>query len=385
MYNKIKKLHIEPSTKCNARCPGCPRNWHGSSYVVPGIVETDISVDHIKKLLNDPVLDELHTILLNGDYGDLIMHNDPLSVVRTIRELRPNVKIKIHTNGAARSKEFWQELAKLNTQVEFGIDGLEDTHHLYRRNTIFSTVIKNAKTFIEAGGHATWMMTVFKHNQHQIKECRKLSNELNFERFVYRYSTRSGGYGNGKLEVVGDDHRIEYVLENTTAEFDEVPIKFDLYSRKGQESVVFRKSVFEEGENAFLNRRLRAERDMHWMDTREHLLTEPLQCRAKQFDEIYITAQGLIYPCCWIGIQRTIENFHHYDEFVEFLGQHKMGIDDISLDNTTLTDLINTGYFNFVEESFNTKRIRKCAESCTLTSGNTIMLKGVWDQLYAKK
>ena len=39
------------------------------------------------------------------------------------------------TNGGARSKQWWTDLGKLTKgkmRVTFGIDGLEDTNHLYR-------------------------------------------------------------------------------------------------------------------------------------------------------------------------------------------------------------------------------------------------------------
>ena len=35
-------------------------------------------------------------------------------------------------------------------QVDFNIDGLEDTNHLYRRNTDFNKIINNAQAFIGA-------------------------------------------------------------------------------------------------------------------------------------------------------------------------------------------------------------------------------------------
>ena len=29
IWNKITIVHVEPTTKCNASCPGCPRNNNG--------------------------------------------------------------------------------------------------------------------------------------------------------------------------------------------------------------------------------------------------------------------------------------------------------------------------------------------------------------------
>jgi sulfatase maturation enzyme AslB (radical SAM superfamily) len=62
--------------------------------------------------------------------------------------------------------------------VRFALDGLKDTHSLYRMGSDYDTVVKNMKTFIDAGGRATWKFIVFKHNEHQVDEASKLAREL---------------------------------------------------------------------------------------------------------------------------------------------------------------------------------------------------------------
>ena len=89
----------------------------------------------------------------------------------------------MHTNGSARTTEWWRGVARMKVRTTFGIDGMSDTHHLYRQNTSYNTVIKNAKTFIQSGGQATWKMIEFKHNKHQIDQCCTLSKELGFAHF----------------------------------------------------------------------------------------------------------------------------------------------------------------------------------------------------------
>ena len=60
----------------------------------------------------------------------------------------------------------------LNYGVVFGIDGLEDTSHIYRVNTSFKKVIENAEAFIKQGGLGTWQFIVFKHNVHQLESAK---------------------------------------------------------------------------------------------------------------------------------------------------------------------------------------------------------------------
>ena len=73
--------------------------------------------------------------------------------------------------------------------VRFGIDGLEDTNHLYRRNVRWPTLMRNVRAFVEAGGNAEWDFIEFRQNQHQVEQARMLADELGFSMFnvnIYR-------------------------------------------------------------------------------------------------------------------------------------------------------------------------------------------------------
>ena len=48
-------------------------------------------------------------------------------------------------------KEFWTEVCKLpGVAVNFAIDGLSDTNHIYRVKTNFDKIMINAEAFIKA-------------------------------------------------------------------------------------------------------------------------------------------------------------------------------------------------------------------------------------------
>ena len=41
-YDKdIVGLHLEPTSKCNAKCPQCPRNVYGSNHLLDNLQEED--------------------------------------------------------------------------------------------------------------------------------------------------------------------------------------------------------------------------------------------------------------------------------------------------------------------------------------------------------
>lgn len=363
MYSTIQRVHLEVTSKCNARCPQCMRNVKGSPFIATGLEEVDLSVDTIRSIFSDPLLSNVTNILINGNYGDFVMHESPLEIVEEIKKILPNVRLKIHTNGGALKDDIWRQLAKYNPTVEFGIDGLEDTHHLYRRNTSYKTVIKNAKAFIDAGGNAEWMMTVFKHNQHQIEECRKLAEDLGFSKFTKRVGTR------GFAPVLDSNLELEYVIEpsDLLKTVQEKPLSF--FKNKASMYAL----QYKKGNALLVDPTYIEESKSRWYDNNSHRIELPINCKASNAKEIYISAQGLAYPCCWIGAQKTYGKVFHFYEFEELLKSNNISFSDIDLKINSLSDVFKTGYFDVLSNSFTTNKLKRCIETCTSASNFDLM------------
>ena len=75
---------------------------------------------------------------------------------------------------------------RLNTDdiINFDLDGLWDTHHIYRINTKFENVFENAKSVISStDAQVHWKYIVFEHNKHQVEEARALAEQTGFTTF----------------------------------------------------------------------------------------------------------------------------------------------------------------------------------------------------------
>ena len=96
----------------------------------------------------------------------------------------------------------------MGVAINFAIDGLKDTNHIYRVKTDFDRIIDNAEAFIKAGGNAHWIMIIFDHNQHQIDEANELSKKVGFRSFQTKISSRgfnlSGKKTHNKISVPSD-------------------------------------------------------------------------------------------------------------------------------------------------------------------------------------
>ncbi len=188
-YDKILWLHAEITTKCNAHCPACARNNNGFG-LREGLVLLDLSPVRFKEILD--ILPNLQTVQLCGTYGDPISAKYIDQIINLI--VQRKLELRIHTNGSLKTKNWWQKLAtKLagtKHSVIFGIDGLEKVHEIYRQGTNFNKIIENAKSFISAGGNAEWQFLLFEHNKHQVKDCIRLSQQLGFKKFIPMKSIR---------------------------------------------------------------------------------------------------------------------------------------------------------------------------------------------------
>ena len=103
----------------------------------------------------------------------------------SISAYEPGDQGGIHTNGGVRSEDFWRALGRVLPKgkgyVRFGIDGLENTIHVYRRNVRWQILMRNVKAFVAAGGNAEWDYIVFRHNEHQVEQARALARKIHEE------------------------------------------------------------------------------------------------------------------------------------------------------------------------------------------------------------
>jgi MoaA/NifB/PqqE/SkfB family radical SAM enzyme len=185
-----KWLQVEATTKCNAWCPGCARNIDGYVLADDFVVE-DLSTERFQEVLAQ--LPNLETIDFCGTRGDAIAAANIVELTNIAKSSAK--KLMIRTNGSLRNTKWWQEYAQLlkdhEHEVWFCLDGLADTHEIYRQGTNFNTIIENATTFIQAGGTAVWQFIPWAHNEHQIKDCIIQSQKLGFKKFKFINSVRT--------------------------------------------------------------------------------------------------------------------------------------------------------------------------------------------------
>lgn len=189
-----KKLQIELSSMCNALCLGCQRtnsqNYNSVKECIPK--KHIVEVSTFKNLLTSNIMSSLEVLEFCGSIDEPLIHPQFFEILDTAYSVNSNFSITIHTNASLRSEKDWARLANSLSRfkshdVHFSIDGLEDTHAIYRQWTNYNKIISNAKSFISAGGFAIWQYLVFPWNNHQVETAKLLSQELKFKKFHMRH------------------------------------------------------------------------------------------------------------------------------------------------------------------------------------------------------
>lgn len=213
-FDKLKRIQVEITNRCQASCPMCLRNIHGG-ISNPSLILTDWDLKRFQSVFSTEVLEQINSISFCGNFGDPIMNNSLIDMCQYAKEINPGLEIVISTNGSAHTIDWWGRLAKsLPTQhkVIFAIDGLKETNGIYRIGTDYDLIIRNATAFISAGGIAHWMFIRFKHNEHEIDIAKSTAEKLGFAAFTLKDSKRFGK----KFPVLDRTGKIVYHIEPPT-------------------------------------------------------------------------------------------------------------------------------------------------------------------------
>lgn len=271
----------------------CMRNYRGFEYN-SGYPVTELSLEDFKKIVTpellqqliapEPKIDNFQPVLhvwrgisFNGNLGDFASARDAVEIVEYISEY--NVPVRINTNGSARTPAWWARLARPNVTVGFAIDGLADTHSLYRQDTDWHKIMQNAQAFIAAGGRALWRFIPFEHNRHQEQTCKQMATDMGFAAFENIYDGRDNGpvfdrSGNFSHQI-GIDTRPAHIVPEL-------------------------KPLLESHITWYDAKTIKHPKDTEVMD---------IQCLHQRNREIYLAADGSVYPCCFLGFYP--QTMHH--------------------------------------------------------------------------
>lgn len=332
---QIHSIQIEVSNHCNSACPQCPRNYHGGA-TIPTLPLRRWSLPEFRRVLTDDVLKQIKKVYFCGTYGDPLTNSDLAGMCQWLRR-HAEIRIGAHTNGGVGPVQQYKDLARCTDFLAFGIDGLEDTNHVYRRNVKWSMVMRNAEAFIKAGGHAVWDFIVFAHNEHQVEAARTMSQRLGFQQFnvkrTSRFLRRNHEYS-ASVDVLSRRGQVEYQLQ--------IP-KESRYINQDYHKIIAIQSIA------------------------DYAATTKIDCNSRRIGEIYIGADGFVFPCGWLhdrlyGPELALHPDHvKIHKLIEQAGGYK----STNVFYAPLIDIVQGDWFNTIEQSWDSAdRLERCAMIC---------------------
>jgi MoaA/NifB/PqqE/SkfB family radical SAM enzyme len=378
-YSEVRQVHLEVTDLCNASCPMCPRNISGGEDN-PLLSKSQLSLNDIKIIFKQEFIRQLDSIFMCGNYGDAITAKDTKEIFSYFYQSNSKIKLSLHTNGGARTPEWWSELPIAmgkNHDVIFGIDGLEDTNHIYRQGVNWNKLIANVQEFIKYGGNASWEFLVFEHNEHQVEEAEKLSKKIGFKRFRVKKSSRfifsraSGiqAYNKSgqKTNIIKPPKNEKYL--NSAAKDLNLEIAKNLKNHihimdNGGKFETIKSSVRPQNKEHF----------NHMWDTIMTRDSAEISCRVSKNSSawgsgsIFVSSKGYILPCCWIGAE--MYNIWHGEKGSQIWDLiNEIGLISLDAKINDLETIINGKFFQeLVPNSWNKK---SCAEGKLLVCART--------------
>ncbi|MCS7316864.1 MAG: radical SAM protein [Candidatus Dojkabacteria bacterium] len=342
-YEEIKVVHLEPTQRCQAACPMCDRNKNGEEDN-QHLTYSEIFYEDAVKIFDQDFIKNLKKMYMCGNLGDPIFAKDCLEIFQYFRKNNNNIQLSMNTNGGARSKEWWAEIAKTLDYVIFSIDGLEDTNHIYRQNVNWNILMESVNSFIKNGGNAVWDFIVFKHNEHQIEKARELAQKLGFKKFVIK---KTGRFFSNVRNQGKDEH--------------------DMFYRKEKKVI-----KIEKPSDIWVNDALKKEKFIieKFGSLKNYYNLTEIDCKVKKEKNIFITAEGYVLPCCWTA--GRMYKWYHKDyrkeqiwRFIDAIGKERINAKIYSLKEI----LDNTDFFENIEKSWSKSSIENgklevCAQKC---------------------
>jgi organic radical activating enzyme len=291
MIPQVKGIHLEPTSICTLKCPGCartrfinqwPKHWKNHS------LDRSVLMQFLDLDLTDVEIN------MCGNYGDPIYHPDLTGMIQDFKAR--GATISITTNGSHRKRSWWQEIVKeLSAQdcVTFSVDGIPENFTQYRINGDWKTIQEAIETCVAAPCRTAWKYIPFSFNEDHIEQAKKLSNNLGIDSFW----------------IVNSDR------------FDEItmylkPVKNQIGARW--------------------------QNQQNWKQSQ---ITKKLNPKCHNEQSHYISADGYYMPCCYVGDHR----FYHKTEFGKNKKQYAIGDNTLSkiLEKSTVVGF----YDNLIEQS----------------------------------
>jgi len=316
----IQKYELEITANCNAECPLCARTEMG----LPLRGNKELTLENIKHIFPTRESCEGKEFKLCGVLGDPIINPECVEICEYLSSQGGNINIS--TNGGLQNEQWWQRLAQVeNLYVDFSVDGFKDTNHIYRVNVNWSTLERNMRAYMGAGGKANWVFIPFDHNEDDYEPAKALAQELGM-RFVRRTSGRNEFNKDRK-------HKPRKAQE----------VKLNNSKKLPHNDLDKLKQVYES-------------KDPKVVDE----IVSTIACQHYEEPEAFVASDMTLWPCCFL----YGDAIHMYEKITQTTDR-----DFNDLNKHSIDDILQTEFYQTLKSRWyasHPAHLRKCIRACGL-------------------
>ena len=187
---------------------------------------------------------------------------------------------------------------------------------------------------------------MFRHNQHQVEEARALSETLKFAKFNVKKTSR---------------------FLNKKHEYTE---SLDVQDRNGS----YQYTIFPPTNKKYLNKQYA---NLKNKSLTKYFKDACIKCNAKKIKEIYIGAEGLVFPCGWLHDRLYgFESESHNDNKKILQFMKRVGYSNVNCFQNSIQEIVSLRASRFSLESHNISINRKSDFSFSLYSETALTTVG---------
>lgn len=179
----VRKLYIEPTTRCDLQCRTCIRNvWDDT--------EAEMPMDTFERVVNSLTdLPDLERVVFTG-FGEPLTHPHILEMIQTVRGR--DLAVTLGSNGLALGAEEARELIRLGVdRLVISLDGVRPETYASVRGAVLSKVLDNIRMLNELKSKSGSLnpvlgieFVVLKSNAAELAELTGLASRLNAGRVL---------------------------------------------------------------------------------------------------------------------------------------------------------------------------------------------------------
>ncbi len=172
-------LNLEPGNICNLRCPLCP-----TGKEEPGLAKGFMSLELFKRVF-DQLKKSLDSINLYS-WGEPLLNKDLISIIRYAKSENQKISITTSTNLNLKNDLLLADLiASGIDEIIVSCDGANaDSYVKYRVGGDFNLLMHNLRLLarkkkeLNAQTDIVWNFLVFRHNEGEVEEARKMAKSI---------------------------------------------------------------------------------------------------------------------------------------------------------------------------------------------------------------